>query len=188
MENITELDIVEYTNKWNKEREERAWKNEPKFINFLEFLLSYVKEHKVVDSDEFFYKKDKCKPLTADDFEWLLDSLCEKVLEYSSQNHIDSIILDTDYNESDYVRIEGNIYKVEVIYGQGSFSRFSLVDDSIENMYDVIDYDLMMKGEPSRNYKDNLEKKVFKKLDNIKTELQLESDVFNECIRKYLNI
>lgn len=187
MSELSNFDIVELVNKWNKDREDREWKNEPKFIGFLDFLLPYVKQRKVVDSDEFFYKEEECKPLTANEFEWLLDSLCEKVVSYSRQNYIENPTLYDDYNESDYIRIKDDVYKVEIIHGQGSFSRFSLVEDLNEDLYDIIDYDIMMKGELSPNYSHNLEKQLFKNIESIRMKFKLDEDEFKKFLEKYID-
>lgn len=155
---LESIDMSGVVDKFLKEKEEKRWKDEDRFNNFLEYLINYVDTNKRVISDDFYYKEEKCKPYSFREFESYLNSLYDIVHEYASKNFIyDGFELTEEdiFSEHSYcIKIKDKFYHIELVSGQGSYILFELVENKNNTSY--VDYDLMMIGKKSPLYEENL--------------------------------
>ena len=85
---LESIDMSEVVDKFLKEKEEKRWKDEDRFNNFLEYLINYIDTNKRVMSDDFYYEEEKCKPYRFREFESYLYSLYDIVDEYATENFV----------------------------------------------------------------------------------------------------
>lgn len=155
---LESIDMSEFVSKYLEEQEEKRWKDEDRFNNFLEYLINYVDTNKRVLSDDFYYEEEKCKPYSFREFESYLNSLYDIVREYARKNFIyDGFELTEEdiFSEHSYcIKIKDKFYHIELVSGQGSYILFELVENKNNTSY--VDYDLMMIGKKSPLYEENL--------------------------------
>ena len=155
---LESIDMSEFVSKYLEEQEEKRWKDEDRFNNFLEYLINYVDTNKRVLSDDFYYEEEKCKPYSFREFENYLNSLYDIVHEYARKNFIyDGFKLTEEdiFSEHSYcIKIKDKFYHIELVSGQGSYILFELVENKNNTSY--VDYDLMMIGKKSPLYEENL--------------------------------
>ena len=155
---LESIDMSGVVDKFLKEKEEKRWKDEDRFNNFLEYLINYVDTNKRVLSDDFYYEEEKCKPYSFREFENYLNSLYDIVHEYARKNFIyDGFKLTEEdiFSEHSYcIKIKDKFYHIELVSGQGSYILFELVENKNNTSY--VDYDLMMIGKKSPLYEENL--------------------------------
>lgn len=187
---IDEFDMSEFIDNYLKEEEEKRWKNEDRFNNFLEYLINYVDKHERVLSDDFYYEEEKCKPYTFREFESYLNSLYDIVNNYASKNFIfdrfgvnsENIFTDKSY----CVKIKDKFYHIELVVGQGSYVAFGLTQNEENTSY--VDYDLMMDDKKSPFYEHNLKKIIQSNLQHLVDELVndgADKELVEKIIREY---
>lgn len=184
---IDELDISKFVDEYLREQEEKRWKNDKIHNEFLDYLIKFVSNNKVVMSDDFYYDEEKCKPYTFREFENHLYSLYDMVNDYAQKNFISdrfNIADDNIFTDKCYcLKIKNNFYAIELVVGQGSFVRFELVDNN--NNISYVDYDLMIVNEKSPHYENNLKEMVNIILDGIVEEL-VENGANEELVKKFI--
>lgn len=187
MNKIDEKDIDEFVDKYLKEQEEKRWKNEDRFNNFLEYLIKYVDKEKRVLSDDFYYNEDKCKPYTFREFESYLYSLYDIVDDYANKNFVYNgfnLTKEDYFTESSYcLKIKDKFYKIELVIGQGSYICFGLTNNNKNISY--VDYNLMIKDEKSPLYEHLLKEIVQDNLNNLVKELA-EKGADEEIVKKFI--
>lgn len=186
-ERINDFDIEEFTKNYIKEQEENRWKNEPKYNEFLNYLVNFVKKHKKVTSDNFYYQEKDCKPYTYREFEDYLFSLYDIVDEYGTKNCInDSFNLTSEYfsENSYYLKIKDDFYKIELICGQGSYVFFEVIDSNNNSSY--VDYDLMIEDKVSPFYEHNIKEDIFESMSDLVDEF-INKGVSKELVISYIN-
>ena len=187
---IDELDMTEFVDNHIKEQEEKRWKNEDRFNNFLKYLINYIDKYKRVLSDSFYYEEDKCKPYTFREFESYLNSLYDIVDDYASKNFIfdrfnvtnDDIFTDKSY----CLKIKDKFYHIELVVGQGSFIAFELTKN--EDNIPYVDYDLMMLDKKSPFYEHNLKEIIHSNLEHFIKEFVddgVDKELVEKIIREY---
>ena len=187
---IDELDMTEFVDNYIKEQEEKRWKNEDRFNNFLEYLINYIDKYKRVLSDSFYYEEDKCKPYTFREFESYLNYLYDIVDDYASKNFIfdrfnvtnDDIFTDKSY----CLKIKDKFYHIELVVGQGSFIAFELTKN--EDNIPYVDYDLMMLDKKSPFYEHNLKEIIHSNLEHFIKEFVddgVDKELVEKIIREY---
>lgn len=184
---IDELDISKFVDEYLREQEEKRWKNDKIHNEFLDYLIKFVSNNKVVMSDDFYYDEEKCKPYTFREFENHLYSLYDMVNDYAQKNFISdrfNIADDDIFTDKSYcLKIKNKFYAIELVVGQGSFVRFELVADN--NSVSYVDYDLMVINEKSPHYENNLKETVNIILDGIVEEL-VKNGANKEMIKKFI--
>lgn len=185
---IDEMEISEFVDKYLREQEEKRWKNDNIHSEFLDFLVEFVSKNVVVFSDDFYYDEKRCEPYDFREFEGYLYSLYDIVNDYAQNNFIfdrfniadDDIFTDKSY----CLKIKNKFYAIELVVGQGSFIRFELVDNN-NNGVSYVDYDLMVINEKSPHYENNLKEMVNIILDGIVEEL-VENGANEELVKKFI--
>lgn len=186
--NINDLEIEKAIENYKKDLEERTWKNEDRFNNFIEFLYKKIDINNVVCSDSFYYNEDDCSPYNYRDFEKYLFSLYDAVEKYANENYIQ--IIEDPYEYSNYfvLKYKDRYYSIECIYGQGSFVRFECLKDFSTNI-DCVDYELMINNKKSPNYNKNIEQAIFDDLDGIFDEYEdnkVSKTLIVDIFKKYI--
>ena len=164
--NINDLDIDKAIENYKKDLDEKTWKNEDRFNNFIEFLYKNMNIGVHICSDSFYYNEEDCSPYSYRDFEKYLFSLYDAVENYANENYIQSIENLYEYNDYFVLKYKDRFYSIECISGQGSFIRFECLKDFDANN-DYIDYKLMINNKKPSNYNSNIEKAIFDDLDEI---------------------
>ena len=164
--NINDLDIDKAIENYKKDLDEKTWKNEDRFNNFIEFLYKNMNIGVHICSDSFYYNEEYCSPYSYRDFEKYLFSLYDAVENYANENYIQSIENLYEYNDYFVLKYKDRFYSIECISGQGSFIRFECLKDFDTNN-DYIDYKLMINNKKPSNYNSNIEKAIFDDLDEI---------------------
>ena len=118
---------------------EYQWKNGEKFENFLNFITEHVKEHKEILSNELYKKYDYKLQFPAYEFDLLMNSLYEFVIECAKKNNITCCNPGTLY----CLKIKDKFYSIGVIYSYGVYIKFALLDKKDNLAY--IDLDKEMK-------------------------------------------
>lgn len=188
---IKDMDMSEFVDNYLKEEEERRWKDEDRFNNFLEYLIDYIAKNKRVLSDDFYYDEDGCKPYTFREFESYLNSLYDIVHNYAKKNFIDNCFLLTDedmFSEYSYcVKIKDKFYHIELVSGQGSFILFESAE-SKKNIDSYVDYDLMMSNDKSPSYEHNLQLRINAEIEGLIDSLVQEGvdrTIIEKIIKEY---
>lgn len=164
--NINDLEIEKAIENYKKDLEERTWKNEDRFNNFIEFLYKKIDINNVVCSDSFYYNEEGCSPYSYRDFEKYLFSLYDAVEKYANENYIQAIENLYDYSDYFVLKYKDRFYSIECISGQGSFIRFECLKKFNTNN-DYIDYEFMINNKKTPNCNKNIEKAIFHDLDRV---------------------
>lgn len=167
LEPISKEEMQAFVDNYIKEQEEKRWKKEKRFDDFLNYLIQYTHNNKYVDSDSFYYNEDKSSPYSYREFENYLSSLYDIVNLYAKTNFIpDEFNLgEEDYfTENSYcLKINKCFYCIKLVVGQGSYISFELIDSN--NDYAYIDYDLMINDIKSPYYEENIKKEFLFSLE-----------------------
>lgn len=137
--NLSEEEVIEIIQRWNKEKEEKRWKNDSRHSKFIEFIINHI--NKTVDSDTYIYDDKKIQPnYTGEEFSELLYSLYDIIDEYAKENNIVGYV-DIEYftEEKYYLKIKDKYYSIELVVGQGSYVRMELLEKEENIAY--IDYE-----------------------------------------------
>ena len=141
LENLNSFDIKQIVNYQTY----TTWKNDSNCNNFLKFIVSYLKEHETVTSDDFYYKDIACAPYFADEIDSYLNALFDAVHNFAVEKHISNnfnLTCKDMFTEHSYcLKINDEFYQIELVLGQGTSIRLSLAN----NYPDYIDYNKMMK-------------------------------------------
>lgn len=194
IDNISDDEMSKFVDEYIKREEENRWKDIEPFSSFLIFFMNLVNEKKSVMSDEYFYNENK-KVYSSEKFDRLSSSLAEAILDYAAKYYIDCINLDNNcFCESSCIfYYNDKYYIVERVFGQGTFYRFTLVENKkdIENL-SYVDYNLMM----NREIDTNKEKYIYSDLKNILLTYinnpiikeELKNVNINEYVKKILKV
>lgn len=187
LEKMNELDMSEFVNKYIKEEEEKRWKNEDRFNNFLDYLLNYIDVNKRVLSDNFCYEEEKCQPYDYREFEDYLYSLYDIVNEYASKNFVyDRFDLSEEdiYSDKSYcVKIKDKFYRIELVVGQGSYIVFELTENKDDISY--VDYDLMINDKKSPRFEQNLKEVIHCQLEQL-VEVLVNDGADKNLVEKFI--
>lgn len=127
--NLSEEEILQLVQKWNKEKEESRWKNDKKHSEFIDFIIKHI--DKSVDSDTYIYDDKKIQSnYTGEEFSKLLYSLFDVVDNYAKENNVSSEIDCGYFTEEKYcLKIKDKYYSIELIVGQGSYVRMEVLEN-----------------------------------------------------------
>lgn len=159
-----------------------GWTGNKDENDFLQFLLNYVhnNESHSITSEKISYEYREFKKS-------YLHLLSNKVVQYATENYIDSQVnvdcTDIFTQSSCVLKIKNKFYLIQSMVGQGSLVYFEYLKDS--NYQSYVDYDLMMKGEMSPNYKKDIERTLYTELDRLKSGLNVTDELFVQLINKY---